>query len=203
MAPILAFDEAKLVADLRGMPPVRRSVFAALVATRLAPSFEIYASGSGREGADTLHSALSYLWSFLGSGDIASNVVAVTQQQIEVVMGLIPSEDDYPAPFAAQAEDAAAALAYALRSVNDPNPQEAAWAARRAYESADNLVISRPGVRIGGWDEGRILQNKLIQVELQQQRADIESAATLPLEPAALERAKGERLAWGRQFYAQ
>jgi hypothetical protein len=75
----------------------------------------------------------------------------------------------------AAADDAAAAVCYALRARQTGSPQEAAWAARRVYEALDEFVINRgqidtnrPGM------ENRVLADPLVQSELERQKKDLD-----------------------------
>lgn len=192
---MLIFDEQALKDQLTGMAEVRRSLFAAMIATRLSAGYESYAGtyeGKFKE-------ALDYLWTNLGTKVSAEDV----SRYVEEVIALIPEESEAQRPLAAQADDAAAALAYALRSLIDRSPQEAAWAARRAYESADNLVIQRADVEIGGEAESRIIEDPLIQSELDRQHLDVEIAATSALDEATLERLRAECRGWGVNFFGK
>ena len=197
---IFQFDEPKLVAKLQDMPSIRRTLFAAMVATRLAPSYRIYAATAGDSALETFNSSLEYLWACARGERDFVRFAGETSERIAETLALIPDEDDLNF-FSAQADDAAGALAYALRSLNDPNPQEAAWAARRAYESADNLVISRAEVEIGGTAEEYILRDPLIQTELARQDEDLRVAATVVMESSALEQVRSGCAEWGKTFF--
>lgn len=203
MKNLLRFEEAKLVAALDGMPARRRSLFAAMIATRLAPGFEMYAANAKDSGLEELYSALDHLWTQIGEETASEKSSEKTSEQIGTVLELIPDDDNGSPFFCAQADDAAAALAYALRSLSDPSSREAAWAAKRSYESADNLVIGRPDVEIGGSAEEAILQDPLIQSELSRQLEDLELAASSSLSSLSLKQLRESCLIWGKNFYAQ
>ena len=64
-------------------------------------------------------------------------------------MGLLPAESDDWVIGNALADDALSSLAYAIRCSLTPEPQEAAWAARRAYEAADQAAMRVLGVQPG------------------------------------------------------
>jgi Protein of unknown function (DUF416) len=202
MQNVLHFEEAKLLVALSGISRRRRSLFAAMIATRLLPSFEAYAIGAKAPGIEELRSALDHLWVQIEKESATEASSEETNNYIQTVISLIPDEDDGNR-LAAQADDAASALAYALRSLNDPNPQEAAWAARTAYDSADNLVISRDDVKIGGSAEEAILQDPLIQSELCRQREDLGVATSSALSPAFLMQLRQSCLDWGNHFYVR
>lgn len=94
---------------------------------------------------------------------------------IELCMNLIPQENSGPwLPEQVYAEDAAAALAYALRSRKDGQAQHAAWAGRRAYEALDHFLIDQEGIypnQAGA--EKRALSHPLVQAELSRQQRDL------------------------------
>ena len=91
-------------------------------------------------------------------------------------MALIPGEDRGPwMPEQAYAEDAASALAYALSCCQTGDSQEAAWAARRAYEAVDQFVVRQHNLDTEARrDEMRVLSYPTIQRELERQDQDLE-----------------------------
>lgn len=98
------------------------------------------------------------------------------RENLNLCMKLIPQEDDEPwVPEQAAAEDAASALAYAIRCRQSGDAQEAAWAARCAYEALDHFVIDQESIdtNVSG-GEGRVLAHPLVQLELARQRRDLE-----------------------------
>ncbi len=194
---ILSFNEMTLIAKLRQLTVQRQSLFAALVATRLSVAYEIYAHDAGLS-SQAFRAASDYLWRQI-ERDIPVNGIEI-DAQIELVTALI-SDEDSSRTCTAQADDAVAALAYALASVKNANPQEAAWAARRAYECVDDLVISREDVEIGGAAEERILQDPLIQTELVRQQRDLETAAVSSLDSMMLLQHRKECVSWGMKFF--
>jgi len=73
------------------------------------------------------------------------------------------------------AQDAASALAYALRCRRNGEADESAWAARRAYETIDNYVINHEGIDTNEpGTEMLVLSHPLIQAELTRQNRDVE-----------------------------
>lgn len=194
---ILSFNEGALIAKLRQLNAQRRSLFAALIATRLSVAYENCACDAGLS-LQGFRAAREYLWSKIGY-EVPSNDIEI-DAQIKFVMELIPDEDS-SLTCTAQAEDAIVALAYALASTKNANPQEVAWVARRAYECVDNLVISREGVEIGGAAEERILRDPLIQTELVRQQHDLETAAESPLDSVTLLRHREECVSWSMKFF--
>src|SRR5262249_15111322 len=73
------------------------------------------------------------------------------------------------------ANDAASAVVYALRCWKTGSAQDAAWAARRAYEALDTAVIERSGADMNApGAEASVLSDPLIQAELARQMRDVE-----------------------------
>ena len=100
------------------------------------------------------------------------------QSKIDACMALIPREDDGPwFTEQASAEDAGASVGYALRCRQSGQAQEAAWAARRAYEALDHYVINRGDIDTNkpGAEE-RVLGHPAVQGELARQRRDLDEA---------------------------
>jgi hypothetical protein len=122
------------------------------------------------------------------------------QQNIDLSMELIPQEDDGPwIPEQAWAEDAAAAVVYALRCRQNGKSQESAWAALRAYDALDHFVTTQEDIdpSTAGAEE-RIISNPLIQAEFMRQQRDLrELVAVDPQDESTLaqkirQRAKAE-----------
>jgi hypothetical protein len=71
--------------------------------------------------------------------------------------------------------DAVASVACALRSWLKDSPQEAAWAARRAYEAQDQVAQLEMGG--SGFDDQRLLAHPAVQRELRAQVSDLDALA--------------------------
>jgi len=97
------------------------------------------------------------------------------QENVDLLMDLIPQEDAGSwVPEQAWAEDAAAAVAYALRCRQNGQAQEAAWAARRAYEALDHFVIAKEGIDTNKAGAAQlVLAHPLVQAELLRQQRDL------------------------------
>jgi hypothetical protein len=95
---------------------------------------------------------------------------------IERCMSSIPQEDEGPwIEQQAAAEDAGAALAYALRCRKTGESQEAAWAARCCYEALDHFVINRDDIDTNeAGAEAVVVADPLVQAELIRQQRDLE-----------------------------
>jgi uncharacterized protein YjaG (DUF416 family) len=161
------YDEADLVRRLGRLTKAHRVAFAAACAERLLPSFDAFWR-RGHEGAAPLRGILDRVWAD-ASGE--PSLGADLQAQLDACMALIPDQDDdtwdagHP-----YADDAASAVAYALRTIKSGEAQEAAWAARRAYEAVDHFVMHRLGIE----DEEAIMRHPMMQAELTRQRRDLD-----------------------------
>jgi len=174
---ILSFDESKLNATLEGYPPKLRAVFAATCAERLMPAYAKFAEVSNRGAPGALQDALRALWQdllgekSLQTDEIAALVAAVTEQ--------IPDEDEEPwVDEQAVAQDAASAVAYALRCRQSGESNEAAWAGRCVYEALDGFVIQRWNIDTSqGGSNDQVMVHPLVQAELGRQQRDLRALA--------------------------
>lgn len=162
------YDEADLVRRPGRLIKAQRVAFAAACAERRLPSFDAVWR-QGDEGAPPLRGILDRVWA-VASGESLPG--ADLEAQLDVCMMLIPDEDDdtwdegHP-----YVDDAASAVAYALRTIQSGGQaQEAAWAARRAYEAVDLFVTERLAIE----DEEAVMRHPLIQAELIRQRRDLD-----------------------------
>jgi uncharacterized protein YjaG (DUF416 family) len=167
---MLKFDEAKLVAELEQLSAPMRVVFAAACAERQMPAYKLFHSQTGQGDPDTLQHALDDVWQHPN--------MAVSEEQIEEVMALIPQEDGFAGLWtqrATNAQNAGMSVIYALRTRLCGEAQEAAWAARVAYEALDNVVINSEGIDTNNPDgEHRVLSHPLIQAELARQHWNLD-----------------------------
>jgi uncharacterized protein YjaG (DUF416 family) len=169
---ILSFDEKALSIGLDQIPPPLRAIFAATIAERLFPAYANFSRKTGRGHPAKLADILERLWQDLKGTPMDAQEL---QESINLLMNLIPKEDDIPwIPEQAWAEDAAAATAYALRCRQTGDSREAAWAARRAYEALDHFVLTpiKIDTNVMGVEE-RALSSPLIQAELIRQLRDL------------------------------
>jgi uncharacterized protein YjaG (DUF416 family) len=188
---LLRYDEAALVRDLARVGTNSRVAFAGSSAERLFPAYEGFYKRSGRGDRAGLAAILERVWRHLLGDEMSTEQV---RAELSRCMALIPGEDDEPwMDEQAYADDAASAIAYTLRALEIGEPQEAAWAARRAYEAADHHVTHR--LRVEG--ESQVLAHPIIQVELSRQHRDLEELLGARQESAELfthlrERARAE-----------
>jgi uncharacterized protein YjaG (DUF416 family) len=211
---ILRFDKSELARELEQLSPRRRVAFAAACAERLLPAYAHFSQRTGRGDPGRLATILDRVWGDATGGPMSVDEV---QQSIDDCLKQMesaaehgtdwspaqPWEDAVTAARAqakeavasmeAQAEDAAGALAYALRCRQNGQAQEAAWAAGRAVDAIDNFLRSgedpgpstpgaeeRPSARLGA--SARVewaRSHPLMQAELARQRADLQSLSAV------------------------
>jgi hypothetical protein len=164
------FDEDALVSELERLSSRGQIGFADASATRQLGSYERLARGLGAKSVQRPREIASQLWN-----DIHAPVVdrAAWSARLDEVMSLLPEESDDWVIGHALADDALASLAYAIRCLLTPKPREAAWAARRAYEAADQAAIRILGVQPGPNTEFEIKSHGFVQRELARQRNDL------------------------------
>ncbi len=169
---ILRFEEPLLRAQLDRLPREHRAAFAAACAERLFPAYMRFSHEARRADPETLRAALSRLWDDLTGNPLSELELRASAKKC---LALVPSEDEEPSDEQPSAEDAAAALVYALESRVKEGSQEAAWSARRAYDALDRFIMSdEPGVIVTEAAEQRVLEHSLVQAELARQRRDLD-----------------------------
>jgi hypothetical protein len=168
----LRFDRDGLRTKLRRIAPRSRAVFAALCARRLIPA-HAQAGGSILEVERNAFAKLhARLWSSLAADPLSARELEDASAQ---ALALLPAEEDYE-PLA---EDAVAALVYALRTAAGGEPQDAAWSAERIYDALDKFLQDQgydPGAP-GGEDSLR--RHSLVQAEFKRQAADLRALSEL------------------------
>jgi uncharacterized protein YjaG (DUF416 family) len=171
----LNFDEIKLSAALAKLPAKARMAFAAAVACRSLGMGERFAGRLGLENATRPREIATQLWNALqGDDSERSNWV----DALEEVMSFLPAAPE-SASFAHQlVDDALSALVYAIRCLLTPDADEAAWAARCAYESIGQAA-QQALLRQGGTTpaeaqlQGQVQAHPWVQRELQRQLRDL------------------------------
>ena len=165
------FDESVLVNELEKQAWRERVAFAAATATRQLTQYEEYARRFDIAEECFPKEIAKKLWGSIQAGTVDRTAWASI---LDEVMGLLPEESDDWIIWHALADDALSSLAYAIRSLLSMSPQEAAWAARRAYEAADQAAIRILGVQPGlPSTEYRIKSHLLVQRELERQKRDL------------------------------
>lgn len=164
---VLRFDEVALTRALSQLPGRRASAFAAACASRLA--HDVTSLQAGSQSDRLLIDAQSLLWRAIESG-----VSLDTSPMEEMLLDAMPNEDDDNSFEAAVVEDAFSATIYAMRSIYVDSSQNAAWSARRSYETADryaSIFLNDP--EYSDVAEEKILNHRIVQLELQRQERDL------------------------------
>lgn len=164
----MKFDESILVRELSHLSEDRVISFAAACSDRLVLSTVI------REGSTAIPSLLSDASEAIWEG-IRGHFRKDTESLEDQLLDAIPNEDDESSFDAAVIEDTCAALVYALRSLRGQAAQNAAYAARRAYETADRYASQFINeIEYSGAAESQILNHPVVQQELQRQARDLQ-----------------------------
>jgi uncharacterized protein YjaG (DUF416 family) len=193
---VIRYDEEANIRKLSDVGVRSRVLFALLCALRVLPMYRQFHDSTGRGNPDQLEALLERLWNDVTGQEMGA---AELQVALDTCMHLIPREDEgWDGETQAYAEDAAAALAYALRARLSGDPREAALAGRRVYEAVDYFLNSTGGLPLDASEEV-ILSHPLIQAELQRQQRDLDEIAQMArteFSPSRLremrERSKGE-----------
>lgn len=169
----LRFSRAQLSSKLEQLPLPLGLIFAASCAERLLPAYITFSELAEQGEPETLTSILARLWRDIRGERMTESEI---QASIDTCMELIPSDDDESLDVEpAYAENASAALAYALTSLQKCDSREAMWSAEQVYEALDHFVVNRDNVNLNALGaEGRIIGDPLIQAELARQLRDID-----------------------------
>ena len=169
----LRFSRVQLSNKLEQLPLPLGLIFAASCAERLLPAYITFSELAEHGEPETLMSILARLWRNIGGERMTESEV---QASLDSCTELIPSDDNESLDVEpAYAENASAALAYALTSLQKCDSREAMWSAEQAYEALDHFVVNRDNVNLNALGaEGRILADPLIQAELARQLRDID-----------------------------
>jgi len=165
----LDFDEEKLVQRLSKLSPPLRLLFALGCAEQLIPTYQSFVRAGGIGDLTRVSSLMDEMWSSLGAGGSATDWAIASEQLVEVM----PNVDDSPDVNGQYAEDALAAVAYALRTCATFDAQEAAYAARRVYESLDSKALN------SGATYETVLAEPIVQRELGRQKDDVNRLLSL------------------------
>jgi hypothetical protein len=165
----LIYSEQKLLEALHKLPARAVAAFAAACAERLFSAYEKAANQLPAGDTNRSRALLTNVWSW----SLGANI-ALSNADIEYVIALIVAEDEGATLSHAIADDTLAAIAYAARYALTSDPQEAVWAARRAYEATDRFVAG--GTSASAYTpemEAAILASDIVQQELARQQRDL------------------------------
>lgn len=183
------YNEAANIRALQRMGIDARVLFAMQCATRLLPAYHNFYKVTGRGDPQMLEQIAARVWADLATPHVSGSD---TTQMIELCSTLIPAEDEsWDESTQPYAEDAAAALAYALRARVTGEAQEAAWAGRRAYEARVHYARALLEKSHDHVTDSEISHHPAVQNELERQRRDLDELGkhdVFPLGPDVLER---------------
>lgn len=163
---------------MKVFPICERIAFAAATATRQLNQYEYYAHRYNISKESHPREIALQLWEALQADSTDSVTWTLV---LDSAIGLLPEESDDWTIWHALADDALSSLAYAIRTLLTSNPQDATWAARRAYEAVDQAAIRTLGTQPGLPNtEIAIKSHLLVQQELVRQQRDIALLRTTP-----------------------
>lgn len=132
------YDEAAIKQRLMAVSPACRVLFAAACAELIFPAYRHFVQTTGNGDERALRAALDLAWRVQGGAQVTSDQV---DGQREIAEALVPHDgDDNWSELSPLAQNAAAAVAYALRAWLSADAQDGVWAARQAYELVDFLA---------------------------------------------------------------
>jgi uncharacterized protein YjaG (DUF416 family) len=186
---VLKYDERALTQQLSAMPGNSIVAFALCCATRQLNAFEAYADRFLPERREVARDVAEKLWTAVSVGEKAS---VVWSEQLAVVEEVYPEEQDHWAPLHVYGGNALSSLICTIRSLMaSADVQEAAWAARIAYESADQAALRFLDEKRESPDiEQLVLTSDIVQRELHRQSDDLHSLAAAS-KPGVILRLKG------------
>jgi hypothetical protein len=119
---------------------------------------------------------LSAVW------DVASGQVLDVQTLQSEAESMVPSDDEEWLLETGYGDDAAAAVAYAIRTWLTDDAQEAAWAARRLYEVADYAFWqAHPEADPNAQEtQAKCLASRMVQAALSALEQDLDTVASSP-----------------------
>lgn len=172
--PLRGFSESALKNRLSQLPPKARSVFAWSCSARLFPGYIRWHEETGSVPDKFVHSILMDVRDRLRSAN-EDELFPELGSSVDILDDLTPNEDSVWSPSHPIAQDAVSSLAYTLGSLVTGDPQASTWAARRAYEAADQLAIAELAPRSTEYpDENKVLAHSAVQTELARQEHDFE-----------------------------
>lgn len=131
------YDENLMMQRLRAVLPEHRVRFAAACAELLFVAYRRFAQAGSRGDERALRAALDQVW----AASVGGGERAAIDEQREVAESLVPHDGDEGWDWlSALAEDAAAAVVYALRACLSGDARDAVRAAYRAYEAGDYIA---------------------------------------------------------------
>jgi len=167
---MVTFDRPALAEGLANLPGRSRVLFAAAAAERLFPHADGFFRGRDPGGLEQVRKALDLLWGYGSNGRVGDGERDAALSACEASIRAAAEEGSDEALFA---ENAAAAIAYGLRTMRADDPQEPSWAAQVAYDTVDHFVLMEEAARNEDRSEEQIRAHAVVQRELQRQLDDL------------------------------
>ena len=167
------YDEHALLAKLELLDRRAKTVFAVSCAQRLFPLFERYAPAVRAPAlSERLAEIVAAGW------DLAATPMGEVQRMEAEATSMVPDEDDDGwVRESAYAQNAAAAVAYAMGAWRTDDPQQAVWAATQLYEAADYAFWqANPDADLN--DSGAALGSGFVQAALTAMDEDLAIVAS-------------------------
>ena len=178
------YNEQHLIDSLSELPAPARVAFAALCAERILPATESAVGANGESVRALLDSALDALWQDVTGQPLSGERLETLLAECMALLSEEPQGWSESNPYA---EDAVASVAYAIRTRLSDEAREAAWAARRAYEAADQAAIRQRDLDMNSpGAEAEVLSDPLVQAELRYQSDDLIQLRDVQDDPSAL-----------------
>jgi len=157
---MVSYDESAIRARLARLDRASRTAYASACAERLWPLFERYAQATGEGDPAVLRGVLDEVWlaaQGVNAGDLS--------QAQEVAEDMVPVDEGEWVLEMGHGQNAAAAVAYAVRTWLTEDPQEGVWAARQVYEAADYAAQrSLPALDLNAAGaEEELFQSRIVQ----------------------------------------
>lgn len=173
MKDLLQFERDYLWTALNDLSHASRVLFAAACAERLQPTLEMICGDARLPDCKMVRSALDSVWRWAETASDSSSTSVRTDELESLIRGDDVDGTDrmLTDPIA---DNAVAAVVYALRCLNEGDVESAIWAAVQDYEAVDYIAHLSKGISFADLDaELLILSTDCVQVELSSQRADI------------------------------
>jgi uncharacterized protein YjaG (DUF416 family) len=175
VVPLADYDSA-LKAELKELPQRTQAAFAAACAERLYPAYASFVGASGRDDDGLIRRTLDLAWDGARSGVVAAEDPAELFEQCVALIPTDGSEEAIPA----HAEDAIAAVAYALQAAAGLDDKAAGWAAEQVTNCLDSFLLANE-IDISAPDsEQRVWAHQLVVTEVNRRKDDLRQLAEPP-----------------------
>jgi uncharacterized protein YjaG (DUF416 family) len=181
------FDEAKLVRELRSLPILHATAFAASCCERTIPNYFAFYEMEKWGNPTLLRQALDIVWAHLSG---ATRPVHEIQNLLQSFKLLIPDTEDFSSLFTSQAGDAVASIAYTMESLINEDINLLAVVGRLSFDSVYaylwtvNDPDTEPHIVEASFEE-QIIRLPLIVLEVEKQHQDL--ALLMSLEKLTIE----------------